>query len=88
MADKYGWNLVRIEETGDSLLEVDCVFDGETSRLSRLSMTRLLCAIAATHRLSRIGKSYLRLAFCKRVNFNLLALRFKALHKPLILKIV
>jgi len=30
MADKYGWNLVRIEETGDSVLEVDCVFDGET----------------------------------------------------------
>ncbi len=30
MADKYGWSLVRVEETGDSVLEVDCVFDGET----------------------------------------------------------
>ena len=24
MVDKYSWNLVRIEETGDPMLEVDC----------------------------------------------------------------
>jgi len=26
MADKYGWNLVRVEETGDSTLEEDSCF--------------------------------------------------------------
>jgi hypothetical protein len=30
MADKYDWNLIRIEETCDPLFEVDCVFEGET----------------------------------------------------------
>ncbi|HBL11811.1 MAG TPA: hypothetical protein DD379_10450 [Cyanobacteria bacterium UBA11162] len=30
MADKYGWTLVRVEQTGDSTLESDCVFEGET----------------------------------------------------------
>ena len=26
MADKYGWSLVRVEETGDSVLEEDSCF--------------------------------------------------------------
>ncbi|MBD2313301.1 hypothetical protein H6G20_16665 [Desertifilum sp. FACHB-1129] len=30
MERKYGWNLVRIEETNDPILEVDCVFAGQT----------------------------------------------------------
>lgn len=30
MADKYGWELVRVEPTENPILEVDCVFDGET----------------------------------------------------------
>jgi hypothetical protein len=33
MADKYGWSLVRIEGTGDPMLEVDCVFDGERIKI-------------------------------------------------------
>ncbi|NEP33883.1 hypothetical protein [Moorena sp. SIO3B2] len=27
---KYGWQLVDIEETGNPVLEVDCVFEGKT----------------------------------------------------------
>lgn len=30
MADKYGWNLKRVELTNNNTLEVDCVFDGKT----------------------------------------------------------
>jgi hypothetical protein len=30
MQRKYRWNLVRIEETSDPTLEVDCVFEGKT----------------------------------------------------------
>jgi hypothetical protein len=30
MEDKYGWKLLDVEETGNSLLEVDCVFEGKT----------------------------------------------------------
>jgi hypothetical protein len=30
MADQYGWKLVDVENTGDPVLPVDCVFDGET----------------------------------------------------------
>jgi hypothetical protein len=30
MERKYGWNLIRVEVTSDSILEVDCVFEGET----------------------------------------------------------
>jgi hypothetical protein len=30
MAEKYGWKLVDVEETGNDVLPVDCVFDGET----------------------------------------------------------
>lgn len=30
MAEKYGWQLVNVEETGDPVLEVDCVFEGQT----------------------------------------------------------
>lgn len=30
MAQKYGGRLVDVEETGDSTLPVDCVFDGKT----------------------------------------------------------
>lgn len=30
MAEKYGWPLVRVEETNNSILEVDCVFEGKT----------------------------------------------------------
>jgi len=33
MVDKYGWSLVRIEGTGDPMLEVDCVFDGERIKI-------------------------------------------------------
>lgn len=30
MAERYGWQLVDIEESGNPILEVDCVFVGET----------------------------------------------------------
>jgi len=30
MEQKYGWDLVRIEQTEDPILEVDCVFEGKT----------------------------------------------------------
>jgi hypothetical protein len=30
MADRYGWKLVDVEETGNTDLPVDCVFEGET----------------------------------------------------------
>ncbi|KYC41690.1 hypothetical protein WA1_16760 [Scytonema hofmannii PCC 7110] len=30
MERKYGWKLVDIEKTGDSILKVDCVFKGKT----------------------------------------------------------
>ena len=30
MAEKYGWQLVDVEQTGDPILPVDCVFEGET----------------------------------------------------------
>jgi hypothetical protein len=30
MAEKYGWQLVDIEKTGNPVLEVDCVFEGKT----------------------------------------------------------
>jgi hypothetical protein len=30
MADRNGWKLVDVEETGNSALPVDCVFEGET----------------------------------------------------------
>jgi hypothetical protein len=30
MERNYGWNLVRVEETEDSILDVDCVFEGKT----------------------------------------------------------
>jgi hypothetical protein len=29
MERKYGWDLVRVEETADPILEVDCVFEGK-----------------------------------------------------------
>jgi hypothetical protein len=29
MSDKYEWNLKSVEETGDDILSVDCVFDGD-----------------------------------------------------------
>jgi hypothetical protein len=28
--DKYGWELVKIEDTGDPILPKDCVFRGKT----------------------------------------------------------
>jgi hypothetical protein len=28
MEDKYGWKLKNVEETGNSMLSVDCIFDG------------------------------------------------------------
>lgn len=30
MEDKYGWKLLDVEETGNRVLEVDCVFEGKT----------------------------------------------------------
>lgn len=30
MADKYGWELLKVEPTNNKLLKVDCVFEGET----------------------------------------------------------
>jgi hypothetical protein len=30
MEQKYGWDFVRTEESGNSVLEVDCVFAGKT----------------------------------------------------------
>ena len=30
MAYKYSWKLKRVELTGNQILEVDCVFEGET----------------------------------------------------------
>jgi hypothetical protein len=30
MAEKYDWDLVRVEPTEDPILQVDCVFEGET----------------------------------------------------------
>jgi hypothetical protein len=30
MAEKYSWQLVDIEKTGNSILPIDCVFEGET----------------------------------------------------------
>lgn len=30
IADKYDWNLIRVETTEDPILEVDCVFEGNT----------------------------------------------------------
>jgi hypothetical protein len=30
MEAKYGWELLRIERTGDKILKVDCVFKGNT----------------------------------------------------------
>lgn len=30
MADRHGWKLVGVEETGNSVLPVDCVFEGKT----------------------------------------------------------
>jgi hypothetical protein len=30
MSKKYGWKLLRIEPTNNSLLKVDCVFEGKT----------------------------------------------------------
>ncbi|MBN3942752.1 MULTISPECIES: hypothetical protein [unclassified Nostoc] len=30
MAEKYSWQLVDVEKTGDPILEVDCVFEGKT----------------------------------------------------------
>lgn len=30
MERKYGWDLVRVEETSNPTLEVDCVFEGKT----------------------------------------------------------
>lgn len=30
MEKKYGWKLLRVEPTGDNVLKVDCVFEGET----------------------------------------------------------
>lgn len=29
MERKYGWRLKRIERTGDPVLKVDCVFEGD-----------------------------------------------------------
>lgn len=28
MEEKYGWQLKNVEETGNSILSVDCIFDG------------------------------------------------------------
>ncbi|BAB78377.1 hypothetical protein ACN23B_28440 (plasmid) [Anabaena sp. FACHB-709] len=30
MEKKYGWKLLRVEPTGNKVLKVDCVFEGET----------------------------------------------------------
>jgi hypothetical protein len=30
MAEKYGWKLVDVEPTGNNILPVDCIFEGET----------------------------------------------------------
>lgn len=30
MAERNAWDLVDVEETGNSILPVDCVFEGET----------------------------------------------------------
>jgi hypothetical protein len=30
MAEKYGWKLVDVEETGNDILPVDCIFEGDT----------------------------------------------------------
>lgn len=30
MEAKYGWELLRIERTGDKILKVECVFKGDT----------------------------------------------------------
>ena len=30
MESSYGWKLVDVEDTGDSILEADCVFEGKT----------------------------------------------------------
>lgn len=30
MAEKYGWQLLDVEETDNPILEVDCVFEGKT----------------------------------------------------------
>ncbi len=30
MAEKYGWQLLDVELTGNSILEVDCIFAGKT----------------------------------------------------------
>ncbi|NJR53081.1 MAG: hypothetical protein HC780_29530 [Leptolyngbyaceae cyanobacterium CSU_1_3] len=30
MTEKYDWQLVDVEKTGDPVLPVDCVFEGET----------------------------------------------------------
>lgn len=29
MGEKYGWKLLRVEETENPILSVDCVFEGE-----------------------------------------------------------
>jgi hypothetical protein len=30
MEDRYGWKLLDIEDIGNDILEVDCVFEGKT----------------------------------------------------------
>ncbi len=30
IAEKYGWQLVDVEQTGNATLPIDCVFEGET----------------------------------------------------------
>jgi hypothetical protein len=30
MADKYGWELLRVEPTDNDILQVDCVFEEKT----------------------------------------------------------
>lgn len=30
MEKKYGWKLLRVEKTRDTILKFDCVFEGET----------------------------------------------------------
>jgi hypothetical protein len=31
MSDKYGWKLIDVEQTGNPILSVDCVFEGDTN---------------------------------------------------------
>ncbi|MBD2137007.1 hypothetical protein H6F32_05260 [Anabaena sp. FACHB-1237] len=34
MADKYGWQLLKVEPTNNKILKVDCIFAGETEFLN------------------------------------------------------